>query len=69
MCFDNHQLILAFQDYESNLMNEKFDKEREIWLVIDDLLAFLEDLDNLGLYHGDLQPAWIKFNHNKALQV
>lgn len=54
LCYDNHQLFLLFEDFDQSLIDDKNLGEKELWQIIDDLLNYLYDLNNLGLYHGDL---------------
>lgn len=56
LCFDNYNMELVFEIYQNNievLMKDKLD-EKEIWMIIGDLLSYLTDLKNLGLNNGDL---------------
>lgn len=62
---------LVFEIYPKNmeaLMKEKID-EKEIWMVIGDLLSYLTDLKNLGLNNGDLQPEYIYKTNNNSIKV
>jgi len=76
MCFDNYAITLGFEYY-----NESFEtaikktgpkiqlNEQDIWLIINDLINFLLELNNFGLNHGDLQPKNILFNKNQVAKV
>lgn len=76
LCFDNFTLNLGFEYYPESFdtcIKRKGPKatinEAEIWLIINDLVNFLLELNNFGLNHGDLQPKHIMFNKNNVVKV
>lgn len=58
LCFDNYNMELLFEIFPSNVETMRSQKleEAEIWLIIGDLLSYLNDMQQLNLNHGDLQP-------------
>lgn len=56
LCYDNHQLFLVFEDFETSLDQLQPLDENDLWQIIDDILSYLYDLSHLGHTHGDLQP-------------
>lgn len=76
LCFDNYVLTVGFEYYPENLETLSSSNSKQInpdegdlWLIIEDLIQFLSDLNSFGLTHGDLQPKFILFNSNRVVKV
>lgn len=60
-CLDYYRMKLEFEDYGNNLsevITQRVDKftEEEIWLIFEDLIDFVYDMDSIGYHCGDIQP-------------
>lgn len=71
LCFDNYNMELLFEVFHSNLETLKSQKleEAEVWLIIGDLLSYLNDMQQLSLSHGDLQPQFVYRNQANQTKI
>lgn len=76
LCFDNYSMNLCWEYYPSSMAVAIKNRvpgtkisEPEVWGIIEDLVQYLVDLNNLDLHHLDLQPKNILFNKNKIVKV
>lgn len=58
LCFDNYNLELVFEIQDENISSllkkqTKID-EKEIWIMVGDLLQYLNELNSYNLNNGDL---------------
>ena len=43
--------------------------EKTIWIIIGDLLEFLNDFEFYGLSHGDIKPEYLFMDNNETVKV
>ena len=63
MCLSKNQVSLFFEYHKKSLKDYNLElKENDIWMIIADVLEFLEDLESRGYYHGEIKPERILLN-------
>ena len=74
LCFENLVMNLIFEHYSTSLEqliknSNSVVSEKKIWLIIQDILAYLIELYDMGYENGDLQPKNILFNNNEVVKI
>lgn len=65
--FEIPQRSLVDFQKEVQVLNEL--TESQLWLIIDDIIDFLQDFQIFGLSHGDLRPEFIFLTELKSVQI
>ena len=66
LCYSNNELSLLFKSHSVNLYSKAAQvfediefSEKTVWVIFEDLLDYLGDLELYGLSSGDFQPQYI----------
>lgn len=75
MCHKSFQLKLLFQSFNQNLYSMQDEMfvdefcEKTIWVILQDLIDYMIDLELYNLHNGDFQPQYIFSDEQKQVRV